>query len=522
MTDNNSNAAFYSAAPERRINPFRPELRSGEGGNGPKHIYGYASMFNKISRKLPGGFIERVDSRAFNSSKASGFDGAVCRWNHKDDFLLGTIAGRTCQIDVDGTGLVYDVVPPDTSAGRDVVVLMQRGDVASSSFAFAMPEDWEGDDWALSDFGLPLRTLLDVQLRDVAPVTTPAYPDATSAVRSVDGAMLSLAHKFDASYAEIRSLFEGNQAVKLFKRSDMPSATTADEVPAIPAELVSDEERKDFSKADRDKDAKKGNAMPDGSFPIDDEGDLHNAIKLAGNSKNPAAAKAHIKKRAAAMKKSHLIPDEWDGGQPDEKKSDEAESEERAAKASYKDLETCGECGAENQWGKHCTDCGKPMAPDAPMQGKHCPSCGSKVAAGSKRSEHECEVELRAADAKVKKAKADDDDEDDDDADGAGKGTETEGREAEDEDSEERADAKKPAAKPAKKSDDDDDEDDEDDKKPSKGKLPGNDKSDKVKKGEDQLPPWLQKKRSLQMELMEKRYDPYFFDDEEASTEDEN
>lgn len=394
MTNTHGSGTPYSAFPERRLNPFRPELRDAGEGGGPKHIWGYASMFNKLSRKLPGGFVERVDTRAFDVSKANGFDGAVCRWNHNPDFILGSIAGRTCTIDTNGTGLLYDVIPP--SFRSDIIELMERGDVVGSSFAFRTPESWEGDDWQLSDFGIPLRTLLEVELVDVAPCSsTPAYPDATAALRSVEGAVASLAHKFDASPEEIRTLLSDNKAARLFKRSDVS--------------LRSEEEaRKDYSKDDRDKMAAAGTAMKDGSYPIADEEDLHNAIKLAGNGKgDPAAIKAHIRKRAKALDKSDAIPADWDG----EKKSEDAVSEERAAKASYKDLETCGECGSGNQFGKHCTDCGKPMSPDMPSKGAYCADCGGKMPA--KRSEHTCDVEERADSKPPKGDKDDDEDEED-------------------------------------------------------------------------------------------------------------
>lgn len=418
MTDVQS-AVLYTAAPERRINPFRPELRLASDGSGPKHIVGYASVFDRLSRNL-GGFVERVNQRAFNASKANGFEGAVCRWNHNDDFLLGTIAGRTCSIDVDGTGLLYDAVPPDTTAGRDVMVLMGRGDVAFSSFAFRAAED----DWALSDFGLPLRTLLSMEVIDVAPVTTPAYPDATSSLRSVDGAVLSLAARFDADPTEIRSLLDTKQAKKLFTRSDMLTPAAPPVVPELTEEPMSlsgehaayyeealravEEDRKDYDKDSRDKMAKAGTAMPDGSFPIADEDDLHNAVKLAGHASNPAAAKAHIKKRAAAMGKSGAIPEDWDDDT--EKKSADEESE-RAAKATYSDMETCGDCNTTNQFGKHCTNCGKPMNPDSPMPGKFCSHCGGKTAADSKRSEHECGVEERTDTAETEEAEGESEEE---------------------------------------------------------------------------------------------------------------
>lgn len=57
--------------------------------------------------------------------------------------------------------------------------------------------------------------------------------------------------------------------------------------------------------------ADKGKAMPSGSFPILNETDLKNAIRLVGHAKDPAAAKAHIIKRAKALGLTRLLPADW-------------------------------------------------------------------------------------------------------------------------------------------------------------------------------------------------------------------
>ena len=105
----------------------------------------------------------------------------VCRWNHDDAALLGRTASGTLRLDVDADGLLYECDLPDTAAGRDVAALAARGDVRASSFAFTVV----GDEWGVTEQGFPLRTLTAVALHDVAPVTTPAYPDASAALRSL-------------------------------------------------------------------------------------------------------------------------------------------------------------------------------------------------------------------------------------------------------------------------------------------------------------------------------------------------
>lgn len=61
----------------------------------------------------------------------------------------------------------------------------------------------------------------------------------------------------------------------------------------------------------RKKLADEGKAMPDGSFPIANVEDLRNAIQAIGRAKDPAAAKAHIKKRARDLGEEALIPEGW-------------------------------------------------------------------------------------------------------------------------------------------------------------------------------------------------------------------
>ena len=75
--------------------------------------------------------------------------------------------------------------------------------------------------------------------------------------------------------------------------------------------LMESESAKDFSQDKRDKLAKKGEALPDGSFPIENEADLKNAIQAVGRAKNRGTAVAHIKKRAAALGLTKMLPESW-------------------------------------------------------------------------------------------------------------------------------------------------------------------------------------------------------------------
>ena len=104
----------------------------------------------------------------------------------------------------------------------------------------------------------------------------------------------------------------------------------ADEAEDIDAEVADLALKRMYDDEARDKMAESGEALPDGSYPIADEDDLKNAIQAYGRAKDKEAAKAHIMKRAAALKLEELIPEEWSKKQDGEDMDDEdmEESEE--------------------------------------------------------------------------------------------------------------------------------------------------------------------------------------------------
>lgn len=184
------------------------EVRSSEAGKASRTVGGYASVFNKRSQPLCG-FVEIVEPSCFRKTIADGLSGVVCRFNHDDALLLGTTYAKTLRISQDRTGLLYEVDLPESRA--DVLELVARKDIHNSSFAFQVyDEEWSHDE------GMPVRHLTSARLIDVAPVTTPAYPDATVGLRS-------LAIQFDAPFTEVEQLAQRNELRQLFTRTDQPS-----------------------------------------------------------------------------------------------------------------------------------------------------------------------------------------------------------------------------------------------------------------------------------------------------------
>ncbi len=71
---------------------------------------------------------------------------------------------------------------------------------------------------------------------------------------------------------------------------------------------------KTYDTAQRAEMAKKGEALPNGSYPIADKGDLQNAIRAIGRGNTPhGMIKNHIIKRAKALGATDMLPAEWSG-----------------------------------------------------------------------------------------------------------------------------------------------------------------------------------------------------------------
>jgi hypothetical protein len=67
----------------------------------------------------------------------------------------------------------------------------------------------------------------------------------------------------------------------------------------------------DYSAQARKKMAANGQARSDGSFPIANCSDAENAIRSLGRANNTATARAHIKKRVAALGCTGSTFDNW-------------------------------------------------------------------------------------------------------------------------------------------------------------------------------------------------------------------
>lgn len=164
---------------ERRVNNVEFDVRAAEATADGMSFTGYAAVFNSPSEPLP--FTEVIKEGAFKRSLRSRNEIKLFM-NHNTDVVLGSTRAGTLRLTEDSRGLLATADLPDTTAGRDLSVLMKRGDVSSMSFGFSVPP--KGDKW--SEDG-NTRELHQVRLHEVSIVTGfPAYEATTASVRSLD------------------------------------------------------------------------------------------------------------------------------------------------------------------------------------------------------------------------------------------------------------------------------------------------------------------------------------------------
>jgi HK97 family phage prohead protease len=119
-------------------------------------------------------------------------------WNHDTSIVLGSTRAGTLRLIEDTRGLLVEADLPQTQAGKDAAISIQRGDVTAFSFGFRIPAG--GDVWNSANE----RVLKRVNVHEVSVgVAFPAYTatDGTANVRS----MTELSEKI-LKLAEIRGV----------------------------------------------------------------------------------------------------------------------------------------------------------------------------------------------------------------------------------------------------------------------------------------------------------------------------
>jgi HK97 family phage prohead protease len=167
--------------------PVILEERASNDGTKQDYITGYGIVFNQwslpLTMEMQNGqrvqFVEKIDPKAIEGLN---MDNAVSMVDHK--FTLGKRNKGTMDISIDERGVKYSVVVPKTTIGQDAMENIKNGNLEGSSFQFSIPAN--GDYWDKT-FTPYQRTITKFSsVTEMGPVTYPAYPDTTAAMRSLE------------------------------------------------------------------------------------------------------------------------------------------------------------------------------------------------------------------------------------------------------------------------------------------------------------------------------------------------
>lgn len=158
------------------------EVRADDGDG--RTMTGYAAMFDEPTTidSWEGRFVEKIAKGAFRKSLQV-LEPKIL-FNHGMDPQIGDKPlGRATVLREDKRGLYVEVPLDDTSYNRDLIPLLRSGALDGMSFRFSVIRD----EWAEPETkgGLPVRTLKEVKLMELGPVTFPAYAATSAGVRSM-------------------------------------------------------------------------------------------------------------------------------------------------------------------------------------------------------------------------------------------------------------------------------------------------------------------------------------------------
>jgi hypothetical protein len=212
-----------------------PELRAeGSDGDGPLGtLSGFFSVFNvwyEVDSLWEGKFLEHVAPGAFAQTIEEDRDSMRVLFDHGFDSIGNKVLGPIEVLEERAKGPYYEVPLFDTSYNRDLLPGLRAGVYGASFRMRVLEESWadEPKPSRRNPKGIPERTILRTKTMEFGPVTFPANPKASAAVRSLTDSYYDRLRQRDASAFEAAVRAAGRSIPDLTGRPGARSAGGGD------------------------------------------------------------------------------------------------------------------------------------------------------------------------------------------------------------------------------------------------------------------------------------------------------
>ena len=174
--------AIKPTADEREVRAITTglELRSAANDGEGRTATGHAALFG-VRTDICGWWTEEVASGAFSKSLRE--DDILAVHTHDTGRVVGRTGAGTLTLREDKKGLAFENDLPNTTDGNDLMVSIERRDIAGMSIGFiATKEEWD------QTVEPPHRTILEARLFEITYCALPQYPETEVGLRSLEAA----------------------------------------------------------------------------------------------------------------------------------------------------------------------------------------------------------------------------------------------------------------------------------------------------------------------------------------------
>lgn len=156
---------------------FRVERVKREDGGEDAYIGGYAVVFEEYSKPIWDEWVEIISRNAFDNCDMSDVVMVVDHARDVASVLARSRNGEgTLEMSIDEVGVAFRFKAPDTTKGRDIVALVERGDISECSFAFWVESDRWLYDVAFGEKKYDVRRIESIaKLADLSIVVSGQY-----------------------------------------------------------------------------------------------------------------------------------------------------------------------------------------------------------------------------------------------------------------------------------------------------------------------------------------------------------